>query len=72
MAQLSETTRKRKIERANEWNKIALENGVARRILMQLPAEVADEFDAIAKELGLSRPQAIKRLCEVYRSQAVA
>lgn len=68
MAKLSETTRKRKIERANEWNKNALEQGTVRRILMQLPTEIADEFDAIAQELGVSRPQAIKKLCEMYRA----
>lgn len=67
MAQISEELRKRKIERANAWNKSALEKGDVRRILMQLPADVADEFDAICQELSLSRPQALKVLCERFR-----
>lgn len=67
MAQISDDLRKRKITRANEWNKSALESGAVRRILMQLPAEVADEFDAICAELGVSRPQALKVLCERFR-----
>lgn len=68
MTQISDDLRKRKITRANEWNKSALESGAVRRILMQLPAEVADEFDAICAELGLSRPQALKVLCERFRA----
>lgn len=67
MSQISEELRKRKITRANEWNKSALESGAVRRILMQLPADVADEFDSICAELGLSRPQALKVLCERFR-----
>lgn len=64
----TEHSRKLRAETARRLNDKALAEGTARRILMQLPAAVADEFDAIAKELGLSRPQAIKKLCEVYRA----
>ncbi|WP_041605053.1 hypothetical protein [Histophilus somni] len=69
MAQISEQLRKRKIETARRFNDKALAEGKARRILMQLSAEVADEFDAICAELGISRPQAIKALCEMYRAK---
>ncbi|MFK5217203.1 hypothetical protein [Glaesserella parasuis] len=70
MTEISEQLRKRKIATARQFNDKALAEGKARRILMQLPSEVADEFDAICAEMGVSRPQAIKKLCEMYRAKA--
>lgn len=70
MTEISEQLRKRKIATARQFNDKALQEGSARRILMQLPSEVADEFDAICAEMGVSRPQAIKKLCEMYRAKA--
>ncbi|QLB44846.1 hypothetical protein [Mannheimia pernigra] len=65
----TEHSRKLRAETARRLNDKALAEGKARRILMQLSAEVADEFDAICAELGVSRPQAIKTLCEMYRAK---
>ncbi|QQF76669.1 hypothetical protein JFL52_07510 [Histophilus somni] len=63
----TEHSRKLRIKTANEWNKKRLEAGIVKRITMQFATEDANELDAIAQELGLSRPQAIKKLCEIYR-----
>lgn len=65
----TEHSRQLRIKTANAWNKKQLEEGKVKRMTLQFSADDADELDAIAKELGLSRPQAIKRLCEVYRRQ---
>lgn len=65
----TEHSRKLRAETARRLNDKALAEGKARRILMQLSAEVADEFDAICAELGVSRPQAIKALCKMYRAK---
>ncbi|AEC18414.1 hypothetical protein [Gallibacterium anatis] len=65
---MTEHSRRVRAETARRLNDKAIAEGRARRILMQLPAEVADEFDAICAEMGVSRPQALKALCELYRA----
>ncbi|KGQ39949.1 hypothetical protein JP28_12805 [Gallibacterium anatis] len=65
---MTEHSRRVRAETARRLNDKAISEGRARRILMQLPAEVADEFDAICAEMGVSRPQALKALCELYRA----
>ncbi|MFD1806237.1 hypothetical protein ACFSAV_07635 [Pasteurella oralis] len=55
-----------RVKTASNYNKKVLENGTARRITMQLPTSVANNFDIIATELGLSRPECLKILCELY------
>ena len=65
---ITEHSRKLRAKTARLANDKAIAEGRARRILMQLPAEVADEFDSICAELGLSRPQALKVLCERFRN----
>lgn len=64
---MTEHSRRVRAETARRLNDKAIAEGRARRILMQLPAEVADEFDAICAEMGISRPQALKALCKLYR-----
>ncbi len=41
--------------------------GLIRRMMIQAPTPVADEFDTICKELELSRPKALEYLCKFYR-----
>lgn len=65
---MTEHSRRVRAETARRLNDKAIAEGRARRILMQLPAEVADEFDAICAEMDVSRPQALKALCELYRA----
>lgn len=65
---MTEHSRRVRAETSRRLNDKAIAEGRARRILMQLPAEVADEFDAICAEMGVSRPQALKALCELYRA----
>lgn len=55
------TPRKLRIKTANEWNKKTSEGWHCQTYhTMQFATEDANELDAIAQELGLSRPQAIK------------
>ncbi|STO64780.1 Uncharacterised protein [Haemophilus parahaemolyticus] len=52
---------------ANERNKRLREAGLVKAITLQLPTETAEEFNAILKELGNSRTESVKTLCEFYR-----
>lgn len=61
-------SKKLRAKTAAAHTKKLLESGAVRRILLQMPADLADEFDAVLAELGTSRPQAIKALCEFYRN----
>ncbi|MGX2974975.1 hypothetical protein ACWIUH_07090 [Ursidibacter arcticus] len=62
----TEHSRKLRIKTANAWNKKQLEEGKIKRMTLQFSTEDAERFDAVAKELGLSRPQTIMALCELY------
>lgn len=64
----TEHSKKLRAKTAATYTKKLLESGAARRILLQLPADLADEFDSVLAEFGGSRPQAIKALCEFYRA----
>lgn len=64
----TEHSRKLKVKHAQAWNKKMQEEGKVQRIGLQMATEIAQEFDAICAELGLSRPQTIKALCELYRT----
>lgn len=65
---MTEHSKKLRAKTASAHTKKALEDGKIRRILLQMPTELADEFDAILAELGNSRPQGVKALCEIYRT----
>lgn len=67
MAQLTEHSRKLRAKTALEHTKKSLAEGKTRQILLRMDAALADEFDAVLKEFGGSRPEAIKALCEFYR-----
>lgn len=64
----TEHSKKLRAKTAAAHTKKLLESGEVRRILLQMPTELADEFDAVLAEFGGSRPQAIKALCEFYRT----
>lgn len=61
-------SKKLRAKTAAEFNKRMLETGKMKQISLKLNSELADEFDAVLAELGESRPQAIKALCEFYRT----
>lgn len=63
----TEHSKKLRAKTALEHTKRSLAEGKTRQILIRMETAVADEFDAILQELGGSRPQAIKALCEFYR-----
>ncbi|MBE2898395.1 hypothetical protein HPC37_06140 [Pasteurellaceae bacterium 20609_3] len=65
----TEHSKKLRAKTAAAHNKALLASGKVKRILLQLDANVAAEFDAIVSELNVSRPQALKALCELYRQQ---
>lgn len=66
---MTEHSKKLRAKTAAKWTQKQLEEGKVRRVLIQFRSEDADELDAIAKELEMSRPQAIKYLCELYRAK---
>ncbi|MGX2949358.1 hypothetical protein ACWIUA_00420 [Ursidibacter sp. B-7004-1] len=68
MANLTEHSRKLRAKTALEHTKRSLAEGKTRQILLRMDTTLADEFDAVLSELGSSRPQAIKALCEFYRN----
>lgn len=54
---------------ATEYNKKLLANGTVKQISLKLPTEIANNFDAIVAELGVSRPECLRILCELYRKK---
>ena len=65
---MTEHSKKLRAKTSAAHTKKLLENGAVRRISLQMPTAVANEFDAVLAEFGDSRPQAIKALCEFYRN----
>ena len=65
----TEHSKKLRAKTAAEYNKKVLESGQAKRINMQLTMEVANAFDTIAAELGVSRPECLRILCESYNAK---
>lgn len=66
---LSENAKKNKLEYIREYNRKAVYSGKVRAINLKAETSILDEFDAISQELGLTRPQTLKALCEIYRNQ---
>lgn len=62
----TEHSKKLRAKTAAEHLKRKLADGSLRQYGIKLPKEDADLFDRIVEELGVSRPQAIKALCEFY------
>lgn len=67
----TEHSKKLRAKTAAEWSKKQLAEGNVKRMTLQLPTEVAELFDDVAAELGLSRPQTLKAVLEFYRSHQV-
>ena len=66
---MTEHSRKLRSKTANEYNKRLLAEGKVKQFSVRMETEIADEFNAILTEIGGTKAQAIKRLCEIYRSQ---
>ena len=43
-----------------------MELGLMKQITMRAATPIIDDFDAIAAELGLSRPKTLEILCQLY------
>nr|DAU94668.1 MAG TPA: antitoxin [Caudoviricetes sp.] len=65
----TEHSKKLRAKTATARNKQLIADGKLKQISLKLDADTAAEFDAILSEFGASRPQAIKALCEFYRTQ---
>ncbi len=64
----TEHSRKLRAKTATESTKRLIAAGVIRKFALRLKTELANEFDAIAEERALSRPETLKLLVEFYRS----
>ncbi len=65
----TEHSRKLRAKNATETNRRMIAAGLIRLITFRLNTDVANEFDAIAKERGMSRPATLRMLCEMYRER---
>lgn len=64
----TEHSRKLRQKTANEYNKRMLAEGKIKQINLRLSAELADEFNALLKQLGETKPKAIKAIIEHYKA----
>lgn len=62
----TEHSRKLRAKTAAEHVKRKLADGSLRQYGFKLTREDADLFDRVVNEMGLSRPQTIKTLCEFW------
>lgn len=63
----TEHSRKLRAETAKAHVKKLLESGVVKQFTVRLPTETAEELNAVLAEIGGTKPQALKALCEFYR-----
>lgn len=66
---MTEHSRKLRIKTAQEHVKKLLESGTVKQFTVRLPTETFQDLNTILSELGGSKAQAIKALCEIYRNQ---
>ncbi|MGX3067687.1 hypothetical protein [Ursidibacter arcticus] len=64
----TEHSKKLRAKTAMEWQKKQLAEGNVKRLSLQLSKEVAELFDEVAQELGLSRPQTLKTVLEAFKA----
>ncbi|HBP31098.1 MAG: hypothetical protein ACTIKR_16880 [Advenella sp.] len=65
----TEHSRRLRAKNATETNKRLLAAGLIKLVTFRLKSDLANEFDAIAHERGLSRPATLQMLCDMYRQQ---
>ncbi|KDB45394.1 hypothetical protein KZ386_10800 [Glaesserella parasuis] len=64
---MTEHSRKLRSKTANEYNKRMLAEGKVKQFSVRMETPIADEFVAILAEIGGTKAEAIKKLCEIYR-----
>lgn len=64
----TEHSRKLRPKTASEYNKRMLKEGKIKQVNLRLSAELADEFNALLKQLGENKPKAIKAIIEHYKA----
>ncbi|NBI12543.1 hypothetical protein GVX81_02670 [[Haemophilus] felis] len=66
---MTEHSKQLRAKTAAEWKRKQRELGLAKQFSVTLETAVCDELNAILAEIGGTKAQAIKRLCELYRRQ---
>lgn len=64
----TEHSKKLRSQTANEWQKKQREAGLKKQIAIFADAAIAEEFNALCKEMGLSKPKALKAMMDFYRA----
>ncbi|NBI43934.1 hypothetical protein GVX76_10780 [[Haemophilus] felis] len=64
---MTEHSRKLRAKTANEYNKRMLAEGKVKQFSVRMETAIADEFTDVLNEIGGTKAQAIKKLCEIYR-----
>lgn len=65
---LTEHSRKLRAKTANEYNKRMLAEGKMKQFSVRMETAIADEFSLVLAEIGGTKAQAIKKLCDIYRN----
>ena len=64
----TEHSKKLRSKTAAEWQKKQIAEGKIKRLAMTLPTEIADGFNEVAEQLGLSKPQTLKHLIDHFKA----
>ncbi|CAM2909686.1 hypothetical protein N5918_10095 [Glaesserella parasuis] len=64
---MTEHSRKLRSKTANEYNKRMLAEGKVKQFSVRMETPIADEFASVLAEIGGTKAEAIKKLCEIYR-----
>ena len=64
----TEHSKKLRGKTANEWHKKQREAGVKKQIAMLADTAIAEEFNMLCEQMGLSKPKALKALMDFYKN----
>lgn len=64
----TEHSKQLRAKTAAEWKRKKRESGLAKQFTVSLETSLSEEFNAILAEIGGTKAQAIKKLCEMYRA----
>lgn len=63
----TEHSKKLRAKTAAEYNRHMLAKGKVKQFSVRMETSIADELNAVLAEIGGTKANAIKRLCEIYR-----
>lgn len=67
----TEHSKKLRAKTASEYNKRLLREGKIKQITLRLHPETAERFNAILSEIGGTKNESVKRLCEIYEMSKI-